>query len=372
MKILLISNYVLDKQESMLRFTDVLEKSLKKFGHDVRIVRPEPVFGKLKPSAQGIGKWLGYVDKYVLFPAKLKKTKDWADVIHIIDHANSVYIRLVNKKPHIITCCDFLAIRSALGELKENHTKITGKILQHVILNGIKKGKRFACISEHTMDDLIRIAKIDPKNASVIYMGQNYRYSPMKKSSALNRLKKFGVDFQFFIHVGNNNWYKNRIGAIRIFEELIRKPEFSHYNLVMVGKSFTNGMKDFIFRSGLNNRVIELVGVADEDLRALYSSAAALIFPSSQEGFGWPIAEAQACGCPVFTTNRAPMTEVGGNAAVYFDPENPKKAAEIIAQNFGKVKQMKKKGLINVKRFSTEKMIRKYIELYKKIKYENS
>ena len=63
-----------------------------------------------------------------------------------------------------------------------------------------------------------------------------------------------------------------------------------------------------------------LPAVTGEQLRALYSAAAALLFPSWWEGFGWPVLEALACGCPVITTQRPPLTEVAGEAAVYVPP----------------------------------------------------
>jgi glycosyltransferase involved in cell wall biosynthesis len=89
-----------------------------------------------------------------------------------------------------------------------------------------------------------------------------------------------------------------------------------------------------------------------------------MIFPSLQEGFGWPIAEAQACGAIVATTVRAPMTEVGGDAAIYFNPENPDQAAEIIFSNLAEKKDWSHLGAENTKRFSTETMISSYIEGY--------
>jgi glycosyltransferase involved in cell wall biosynthesis len=58
-------------------------------------------------------------------------------------------------------------------------------------------------------------------------------------------------------------------------------------------------------------------GLDTDAIEALYSLASALLFPSHAEGFGWPIAEALACGCPVITTDEAPMTEVGGPHAHY-------------------------------------------------------
>ena len=63
--------------------------------------------------------------------------------------------------------------------------------------------------------------------------------------------------------------------------------------------------------------VIPLTNVDNETLRALYSAAELLLFPSLEEGFGWPIVEAQACGCRVVTSQKAPMTEAGGDAAFY-------------------------------------------------------
>ena len=117
------------------------------------------------------------------------------------------------------------------------------------------------------------------------------------------------------------------LGVVRIFAHLAALPQFAQHHLVLAGKPWTRELRELIRHVGLAERVHEWVDVSNEDLRALYSAADALIFPSLQEGFGWPIAEAQACGCPVFTTNRPPMTEVGADAAAYFDPDDPERAA---------------------------------------------
>ena len=100
--------------------------------------------------------------------------------------------------------------------------------------------------------------------------------------------------------------------------------------LVMVGKPWTAEMRRFILEHGMSDVTMELTGVDNEDLRALYSTATMMLFPSLQEGFGWPIVEAQACGCPVATSGRSPMDEVGGDAAIYIDPENPESAAAVL------------------------------------------
>ncbi len=370
MKILLIGNYQPDQQESMQRFANMLQIGLIELGHKVRLIRPEPFFGKIKLSAGGLGKWLGYIDKFLIFPRReLRQAASWADVVHICDHSNAVYTKYLQNVPHLVTCNDLLAIQSSLGEIKENSTNWTGQQLQKMILSGLKRSHRVACISEQTKRDLLRLAEVDFRMVSVIYMGLNYPYAPMEQAEAGKRLNSLGIssNSRFILHVGGNQWYKNRLGVLSIFNYLRQQIDLSDLYLVMAGKPFTNQMRQFVHKNALEKQVIELVAVDNKDLHALYSSAIALLFPSLKEGFGWPIAEAQACGCPVFTSNRAPMTEVGGDAAIYINPDSIEEAAREIAKNLPNTTKIKNAGMINVEQFSTQKMLNSYITLYNKL-----
>ncbi|NCS48670.1 MAG: glycosyltransferase family 4 protein [Microcystis aeruginosa G13-05] len=372
MKILLIANYPPDHIQSMNRFAQILETGLTELGHQVHVIRPQPWIGRLQPSSKGLGKWLGYIDKFLLFPNTLRQELSWADVVHICDQSNAVYTKYLQKVPHVVTCNDLLAIRSALGEIKENHTRWTGRQLQKMILNGLNQAQRVACISEQTKMDLMRLSSLRFSTISLIHMGLNYRYFPMKISEAKRRLEALEIPkkCQFFLHVGGNTWYKNRLGVLSIFYYLLQKHPKIEDHLVMVGQPFTIEIRQFIKKYNLSQTVIEMVGVDNEDLRALYSSATALLFPSLQEGFGWPIIEAQACGCPVITSKRPPMTEVGGEAAIYINPTNPEEAAEIIAGRFPILKSLKQKGILNAQKFTADKMITSYLELYQTAIFE--
>lgn len=117
MKILLLGNYTPSQQQSMLRFGDLMCSLLRESGHDVRVVQAFPVLCKLRQAETGAGKWLGYVDQFLLFLPRLKREAAWADVVHICDQANAVYVPRLVGKPHLVTCHDVLAIRSALGEV---------------------------------------------------------------------------------------------------------------------------------------------------------------------------------------------------------------------------------------------------------------
>ena len=113
---------------------------------------------------------------------------------------------------------------------------------------------------------------------------------------------------------------------------------------------------------------LRLPGPDDFKLFALYRKAEFLIFPSLFEGFGMPVLEAMANRCPVISSNRGSLPEVGGNAAVYFDPESEDEMGSIIDSMLtGKGlnrESMIQKGLINSNRFSWDKTSRETIEIY--------
>jgi glycosyltransferase involved in cell wall biosynthesis len=368
MRILLIGNYVYSFQESMQRFASVLQQGLTAAGHEVCLIRPNPYFGRLRPSSTGVGKWLGYIDRFVIFPFVLVRALKWSQIVHICDHANAVYMKYLRRRPHLVTCHDMLAIRSALGEIPQNPTRWTGKKYQRMILKGLNRARRVICVSESTKADLLRISQLNCAQMGVIYNGLNYPYRPMQERERRATLKALALDGKpFLLHVGGNQWYKNRPGVLKIFSHLLRFPEVSELKLVMVGKPWSAEMRRLISERGLGGKVVEVVDASNEELRALYSGAVALVFPSLHEGFGWPILEAQACGCPVFTSNRPPMTEVGNDTAIYLDPERSEDAAWLIATRLGGLDGLRERGLQNAKHFTTEQMIRRYLAEYERL-----
>jgi glycosyltransferase involved in cell wall biosynthesis len=124
----------------------------------------------------------------------------------------------------------------------------------------------------------------------------------------------------FLFHIGNT-WYKNRLGLLAIWEHLHQLGLPQH--LVLVGTADAALEAWLEQRPQLRPWLHGLEHTSDEVVVALYNLAAALLFPSHAEGFGWPILEALACGCPVITTNRPPMTEVGGEAVTTIPPAPP-------------------------------------------------
>jgi glycosyltransferase involved in cell wall biosynthesis len=371
MKILLVGNYRLSGETSMERFAALLEQGLRCAGHETKLLKPPVVAGMLSLPGT-LGKWTGYADKFLVFPPLLKKAVQWADIVHICDQGNAFYVKHVYDRPLVLTCHDMVAMRSALGEIQYHGTSWTGRHLQRMILNGLRAAGRWghiACVSEATRQDFLRIAGTPAPKVSRIYNGLNFPYSPQPTILARRQIERLGIGIgqRFIFHVSGNGWYKNRLGVLRMFKAFRSHAEGHAVCLVMAGKRFTREMRRFLFENGIGAHVIEVIHPSNEELRALYSAADLLLFPSLHEGFGWPIIEAQACGCPVVTSNRAPMTEVGGNAAIYVDPDNIESAASAIAMRIRDRKEPCVLSLRNAQRFSSSEMIRCYLEAYENL-----
>ena len=366
MKILLVGNYPSLQSQSMDRFADMLYQGLKSAGHEVELIKPRPFIGVIRPSPEGLGKWLGYIDRFALFLPRIRATIARADIVHICDQANAIYVPLLNGKPHLVTCHDVLAIRSALGEIPQNPTSFTGRVYQQWILHGLRRAQHLVCVSEKTRSELLRLAAIPPDRASVVPNALNYPYRRMDDEEAGQRLQRLGfrADQPFLLHVGGNSWYKNRKGLLAIFSRLAEMEGFGSYRFILAGRPMTPELLAIASSASLSGRVYEIVRPTNEDLQALYSSAKALIFPSLYEGFGWPIIEAQACGCHVFTSDRPPMTQVGGDAAVYIDPDDTEGSARIIAACLAGGMDRTGEGFKNAACYSTEAFVAGYLQAY--------
>lgn len=375
MKILLIGNYPNDRQESMARFVSVLAEGLGALGKTVKVVFPEPVFGRLLPASGGLGKWLGYLDKFLLFPLRLRRLVREADeetVVHICDHSNAIYGRYLSGKNWVLTCHDLLAVRSAHGEFAENKTGWSGKLLQRWISSGIAAAPLLACVSESTRRDVERVFPKKTGSIRVVRNGLNFPYRAMSNKVAqpvLERLfGKGGIPETYILHVGAEVWYKNRGLVPEVFSRLLRMAPLVGLELVMVGLQ-TPALLQKLEALGLASRTRFLCGLESVELNALYSAAEAFLFPSLAEGFGWPVIEAMAAGCRVATSNRPPMSDFGKEVAELFDPEDADSGAEALSRILGESAESKQgriqAGLQRAAEFSTGQMIEGYLQIYR-------
>lgn len=323
MKIVLFTHPSFLKHQSMPRYANMLQTGMKQRGHQVEIWSSKALFYNL-PVTNSLRKWLGYVDQYLIFPVevKFKLLKASKNTLFVFaDQALGPWVPLVQKRKHVVHCHDFLALRSALGHIPENPTSATGKLYQYYIRKGFSKGKNFISISQKTQQDLHELHLGNIINSAVCYNGLNRTFLSTPQEFARNVLEshlKIDLSKGYIMHIGGNQYYKNRKGVVEIYESW-RSNYQNNTPLVLFGEAPSDELIDMQNKSSYATDIHFVTNLADEFINAAYCGASCLLFPSLDEGFGWPIIEAMASGCPVITTNKAPMNEVGGEAAFYID-----------------------------------------------------
>ena len=254
----------------------------------------------------------------------------------------------------------------------------------------LRTATKLIAVSNATKDDLISRVGCDPKKIEVVYEGYDKKlFRPIKDNTLANRLINYNLQPKtYFLFVGTIQPRKNLERVIKAFAKYSSNEVRSYlknYNtskessrmhsnnnkiqLIIAGSK--GWMSDEIYRLpkklGIEDKVKFLGYVPEKDLPALYCGAKALTFPSLFEGFGLPILEAQACGCPVLTSNVSSMPEVGGKGALYVNPYS----VEDIIRGIREIRRIRgeliKVGFENVKRFSWEKCARETLEVLEKV-----
>ena len=302
-----------------------LAEAFRQRGHSVEVRRPDACLRRRAGQGRW-SKWAGYIDQYLLFPRQMRAAMrhDPADTLYVFcDQALGPWVPLAAHRPHVVHCHDLLALRSALGQIAEHRTSLTGRLYQRYIRRGFRHARHFISISQHTRDELHRHGGVRPVTSAVVYNGLNHPYRPLPPEEVRQRLLRAGLPAdgpRCVLHVGGGQWYKNGVGVVRLYAHYAQMT--LHAGEVPLPLWMVSPLPDAALQAALLQvpaaaSVRFFSGLGSDTLEALYSQAEVLLFPSLAEGFGWPIIEALACGCPVVTTDAAPMTEVGGECAVY-------------------------------------------------------
>lgn len=224
----------------------------------------------------------------------------------------------------------------------------------------LRRARFVVTVSENTRRDLLRFfPQIGSDRVVTIHNGLHDRWFEPPAAAAIAELKERVRNHSFVLTVGSDVWYKNLSGAIRAFAQLGDK------DLVLVHVGSLGARNRQLIRDlGLSERFLHLGPFNDEQLRAAYSQAAALVFPSLNEGFGWPPLEAMACGCPVVATRRGSLPEVCGEACVYADPDDATTIAAGIREAIAASDTVKVRGKQQARQFNWRKTAEQMLELF--------
>lgn len=339
----------------MQLYAKMLNESLKPNYNKTVLLKPKPIINKINFKYQILKKWFGYIDNYLLFGLKLLFIVNKKDIVHICDHANSLLFPFIRSKKIIITCHDVINLKY----IDKNKLSYTGNIYQKAIIFFLKKFNTIICVSKHTQIKLLKLFKIKKEKTFLIYnsINQSFKDRSIKYNDRYN--------FKYFIHVGDNKENKNKANLIQIFGNIKKFKKFKNHKLLLVGSKNNKKISELIIKKKLHKDILNLVNPNTSKLSKLYKYAEALIFPSLEEGFGWPIIEAQLLGCLVIIYNKPPMNEISNNACIYIDENDNYKSAKIINNKILKKKKIIKLGYENVKRFEKKIFYENINNLYK-------
>ena len=186
----------------------------------------------------------------------------------------------------------------------------------------------YACISENTRRDLLELEPASRgKPAAVIPLGVADTLRPAADGEVERFELEHRIERPYFLLVGDRRGVGGYKNTELLFRALRGWSELSGHEVICVGGH--PQIEPELRLAGPKVRARRL-SLSDEELRLAYAGAVALVYPSRYEGFGLPVAEAMACGCPVVTTKLASLPEVAGNAALYIDPDDPQSLREAL------------------------------------------
>lgn len=234
----------------------------------------------------------------------------------------------------------------------------------------VNQAAHVLAVSEKTRDDIIKLYNVKPEAVTAIRLGIKQNTS-MNTSITIGQLeKKYGFSSPYIFYLGTIQPRKNLIRLMDAFAILSKK--HTNLQLVIVGRK--GWMYEPILARpqelGIAEKVHFLDFAPDDEARVLYANAACFVLPSLYEGFGLPVLEAMQAGCPVVTSNVSSLPEIGGDAALYCNPED----VDDIAAQIEKVitdsalrKVMVAKGLEQVKKFDWDKTAAETLAVLEKV-----
>ncbi len=230
----------------------------------------------------------------------------------------------IEKLPPLVRCRKVITVHDllTLREYLKSPISLTAKLhFLKAIGWTIRRADRVIAVSEATRRNILDIVGIDPDRVVVTPLGYDGSVFYPRGEEETERVKqKYRTGERYFINTSSLLWYrKNLVRLIRAFHGSRTTTDCRLVITGTRGEAYGDIM-DTISRYGLEKDVILTGYVPLDDMPCLLSGAVALVFPSLHEGFGLPIVEAMACGCPVITSNRSSMPEVTQDAGILIDP----------------------------------------------------
>ncbi|MCE1198090.1 MAG: glycosyltransferase family 4 protein [Marinilabiliales bacterium] len=247
-----------------------------------------------------------------LYGQKNQVNHDHLQIFHGLSHILPFGLRKQGMAK-VVTIHDLIFLR-----FPQFYARLDRMFYRFQTVTSCNRATKILAISHQTKADLVNLLKIDERKIVVIHQSCDNRFYVPADPALLQAVKeKYNLPDQFLLCVGTIESRKNQLEILRaVVSEQLDIP------IVILGKAteYKRKLDDYILEHDLRKQLIFLHHTDFDELHSIYQLATIMVYPSLFEGFGLPVLEAQASGCPVITSNLSSMPEAGGEGAVYIDP----------------------------------------------------
>ncbi len=299
--------------------------------------------------------------RHIIYPFKARSYFSPTSINFVTNSGHAQILNFASDKCiKIIHCHDLVAfIPQRILHYKLDH----GGIIRHIWAliaqkRAIRKADFLIAISENTKNDLIKYLHISEEKIQVVYNGVNHNIFRVRNKYYTRERVGLIKDNKYILNVSSSEQRKNFPSVLKAFS-IIFESQYN-FNLIHVGK-LDKKSKDMIKKLNLDRQFINFENISEEKLALLYNASDLFVFPSFYEGFGLPVLEAMASGCPVITSNKSSLPEVVDNAGILVDPENIDELGNMmykVLTNNKLQKDMIQRGVEQAKKFSWQKCAR--------------
>jgi glycosyltransferase involved in cell wall biosynthesis len=258
------------------------------------------------------------VNRFFDYPWFLRAMGRGFNLFHLIDHSYSQVIHGLPEGRTVVTCHDLDTFRCLLEPDREVRSPWF-RAMTRRILDGFRKAVHVLAVSAATRDELLLHDLFPPQRISVVPNGVHPACSPLPDAASdeeAARLLRGRTDADIWLlSVGSTIARKRLDVLLRVFASV--KREIPEARLLRVGGDFTAAQRHLAEELNIANAVTILPFLSPNVLASVYRRSALLLHTAEAEGFGLPVIEAMACGCPVIASDLAVLREAGGQAVTY-------------------------------------------------------
>jgi glycosyltransferase involved in cell wall biosynthesis len=355
MKILYDARVLEDRMHGIARYAGNLLRQLLIMDqeNEYHVLIRHPEIRALFPAARQV-EWLTLpvppytIQEQVLLPFQLRR------VDFDCYHSPTYSIPLVFSRKGLVTIHDLIHLLFP-GDYGLLHRVYYRGLLRPIL----SQARRVFTVSENSKKDLIRLLNCREGKITVTPNGLEPDWKPRPADDQFR--KRLGVEGSYLLFVGNPRPHKNFQRVLEAYQRLIQEDGYA-------GKLVAIGIESLSLPESLRDRVMVLSHCNDQDLIQFYSGAELLLAPSLYEGFGLPVLEAMACGCPVLVADRGALPEVAGEAGLQVDPYQ---VSEIVAglkrilHDAARRRTMQEQGIQQAALFSWSNTARIILDTYR-------